>query len=319
LKRLAVGVVAVVILSVFAIPAGATLPGANGKIAFTRSAQLWLMNPDGSGQSLLADFTSSSPDYVASVLSPAWSPDGTRLAVEYREYGVNTLCGAKPVHGSLCSSIAIVDVATGTTEIVASEVGAPAGPSWSPDGTKIAFSNADTGRRGAAIFVMDADGTHVRQLTHSVPTEGVKWSGDLDPTWSPDGKRIAFTSSRDYGVSGSWSIYTVSTDRRPIPTNLIQVDGNDLQPDWSPDGGKILFLRTFVPFPDDRLYTVSADGLVQTELVRYDDAQLPQWAPDGTKIVFMRRWGGIVVMHADGSGVTQITSDGSFPSWQPVP
>ncbi|MBA2569299.1 MAG: hypothetical protein H0V11_08135 [Actinobacteria bacterium] len=86
-RRVAVGVVAVILLVLVAMPASATLPGANGKIAFVRCSQLWLMDGDGSGQTLLADLESPSPESFVNLYNLSWSPDGARLAFEYRRRG----------------------------------------------------------------------------------------------------------------------------------------------------------------------------------------------------------------------------------------
>lgn len=103
-RRVTVGVVAVVVFVLVAMPASATLPGANGKIAFVRGSQLWLMNGDGSGQTLLADVESPSPDNFVNLYSLSWSSDGAKLAFEYRQIGSGTLCGGEDF---VCSSIAI--------------------------------------------------------------------------------------------------------------------------------------------------------------------------------------------------------------------
>jgi Tol biopolymer transport system component len=311
-KRLAAGVVSFVCLILVAAPATATTPGANGKIAFTRNAQVWLMNGDGTGQTLVADLESPSPDNFVTILSPAWSPDGTRLAFEYRVIGTSGPCEPEQF---LCSSLVVMDVATGETETLVTQTGSPTSPSWSPDGTRVAFTKMDR-ERGSAIWVVDEDGTHVKRLTRSDRT-AFGWSGDFDPTWSPDGARIAFTTSRSMGTH-SWSIWTVETSRGQRVTKLMATDQNDFQPDWSPDGSKIAFVRTF-PYPDYRVYTVSADGLVETEILRGNTpVELPKWSPDGTKIVYLERPREIAVMNADGSGAAKI-ADGNFPAWQPLP
>jgi TolB protein len=311
-KRLAAGVAAFVCLILAAAPATATLPGANGKIAFTREAQVWLMNADGSGQALLADLESPSPDNFVQIVSPAWSPDGTRLAFEYRVIGTGGPCGADQF---LCSSLVILDVGTGETETIVTQTGSPTTPSWSPDGSRLAFSKMDH-ERGSSIWVVDEDGTHAKRLTRSVRTQ-FGWSTDIDPTWSPGGERVAFTTSRSMGAN-SWSIWTVETSRSQRTTKLMATDENDFQPDWSPDGSKIAFVRTFA-YPDYRIYTVSADGLAETEILRTNTpVELPKWSPDGTKIVYLERPREIAVANADGSGAAKI-ADGNFPVWQPIP
>jgi Tol biopolymer transport system component len=313
-RRVVAGIVGVIVFLLVAMPASGTLPGANGKIAFVRLSQLWLMDGDGSGQTLLADLESPSPDNFVNLYSLSWSPDGAKLAFEYRQIGSGMLCGAEDF---LCSSIAILDVATAELELVRIGVATPPTPTWSPDGTQLAFRDNDpNGGGGTSIHVMDVDGSHARRLAHSARIEFGR-STDYDPSWSPDGARIAFVSSRIEGEPKSWTLFTVNTNGRRNVQRLMAVDGNDIEPDWSPDGSKIVFVRTF-GYPDYRIYTVTADGLVQTELLRDNTpVEGPKWSPDATKIVYQSPTG-IYVMSANGTGSTLLAS-GRSPAWQPLP
>ena len=102
-------------------------------------------------------------------------------------------------------------------------------PDWSPDGSQIAFTSERT--NGLSIFVMDADGANVRQLT-----EG---PFDVAPKWSPDGKRIAFEAML-VGLGNGRQIYMMNAD----DTNRWQVSepipqaGGMFMMGWSPDGKK---------------------------------------------------------------------------------
>ncbi len=104
----------------------------------------------------------------------------------------------------------------------------PAGdgaPAWSPDGTKIAFTNS------SQIYVMNADGSAVVRLTNTP-------AGDGAPAWSPDGTKIAFHSNRD----GSPQIYVMNADGSGV-TRLTNNYDTDLQPAWSSDGSRIAFTK----------------------------------------------------------------------------
>lgn len=302
---------------ILAPSANATHPGANGQIAFVGRPdldELWLVDDTGANQTLLADLSSTSPDYFVNIFSPSWSPDGSKLAFEYRQLGANTLC-TFPNGDFLCSSVAVLDVATGEMDILRSDVAPGATPAWSPDGTQIVFAgNAKRGDFSSSIlYVMNSDGTQVKRLTHKW---GPKPVVELSPSWSPDGNRIVFVSDRDASDTKSWSLYTVEASGGK-EQKLIQNDGNDLDPDWSPDGSKILFVRTFAP-PDYRLYTVKPDGSDVTELLQPNRPVFgPRWSPDGTKIVYFAE-GVIYVANANGSGVTSIAS-GESPTWRPIP
>src|SRR5207248_3322786 len=99
----------------------------------------------------------------------------------------------------------------------ASDEGDHAG--WSPDGKQIVFSSRRTDGN-LHIFVMNGDGSHVRQVTPEGPYD------DDDPFWSPNGKQIAFQSTRD----GDEDVYVVNTDG----TGLTQLTNNNTLDDGSP-------------------------------------------------------------------------------------
>ena len=119
-------------------------------------------------------------------------------------------------------------------------------PTWSPDGTKIAFTSDRDGDR--EIYVMKASGGRPIQLTENL----VPW--DRAAAWSPDGKRIAFTSGRD----GDFDIYVMDADGSdPIQLthNLLAMDDHAA---WSPDGERIAFTSNREGEFD--IYVMDADG-----------------------------------------------------------
>jgi TolB protein len=130
----------------------------------------------------------------------------------------------------------------------------------SPDGKKIAFGREPVIEAGyhmadSEIFVMNADGTDVHQLTRH---------GDLeDPVWSPDGKQIAF----DDDVRGAdlFQIYLVDADGSHLHT-LTPTTQSDLAPAWSPDGTSIAFENDDDPDGHDLIYAISAGGSHEQEL-----------------------------------------------------
>ena len=158
---------------------------------------------------------------------------------------------------------------------------------------------------------MDADGSNVRQLVYG-------WQ----PSWSPDGKRIAFASNVD-SRDGWWDIYLVDTDGRNRQ-RLTNDKEMDRTPAWSPDGAKIAFQR------GAEIAVMNADG-TDIRVITDDEwgSVYPTWSPDGTQIAFERlvldRPSGnfeIFVMNADGTNPHNITNDPAddmFPSWCPVP
>ena len=140
---------------------------------------------------------------------------------------------------------------------------------------------------------------------------------DSVPTWSPDGRRIAFGSDRD----GNWDIYVMNADGSGV-ARLTDNDAVDSSPAWSPDGRRIAFVS-----PRDGnldIYVMNADGSGVTRLTHNDAYDwYPAWSPDGRRIAFDSDRDGnreIYVMNADGSGVTRLTYNGAvdgFPAWSP--
>ena len=185
-------------------------------------------------------------------------------------------------------------------------------PTWSPDGTKIAFQGKFSEELFfvGSLYVMNADGSGLARLGNN-PTN------DYDPAWSPDGTKIAFVSYRD----GNLEIYVMNADGTAV-TRLTNDLARDLEPAWSPDGTKIAF--TSRRDGNDEIYVMNADGTGQVNLNNSPAADYgPSWSPDATKIAFASTRDGnaeIYVMNADGTGVTRLTNDPLHdvePAWSP--
>ena len=204
-------------------------------------------------------------------------------------------------------------------------------PSWSPDGERIVFSSARDGNRDGnqenyEIYVMDADGNNQQRLTDND-------FFDTAPSWSPDGKRIAFMSQRDghfIGEGGlSYEIYVMDADGKNT-RRLTNNRKSDSSPSWSPDGKWIVFSA-------DRkgdgvnyeIYVMDADGNNQRRLTnnRVDDWS-PSWSPDGERIVFVSNPDGkhenyeIYVMDNDGGNQQKLTNNphrDTAPKWLNFP
>ena len=183
-------------------------------------------------------------------------------------------------------------------------------PSWSPDGTKIAF---ETSRDGTAreIYVMNADGSNPTRLTHDP-------SFDLYPTWSPDGEKIAFVSMR----TGNYDIYVMNADGSE--ETRLTTSGFVGEPTWSPDGTRIAYRRQPTG-ADYEIYVMNADGSGQTRLTHNTvEDGFAEWSPDSTRIVYSSRDAArnyqIWVMNADGSGQTRLSTNAAHeaaPAWSP--
>src|SRR6059058_5568599 len=164
---------------------------------------------------------------------------------------------------------------------------------------------------------MNADGSGQTNLTNSVT------SNNTNPSWSPDGSRIAFQSDRN----GDDEIYSMNSDGSGTPTNLTQdPSAQDFSPSWSPDGAKIAFTKSTFQAGLD-VYVVSADGSgQQTNLTASDSSENkePSWSPDGGRIAFVSNRAGdddIWLMNAtDGSSPQQLTANPATdfaPAWSP--
>ncbi len=204
-------------------------------------------------------------------------------------------------------------------------------PEWSPDGTMIAFSGSGADR-SAGIYVMNADGSDVRQVTNNA--EGIF---DEDPSWSPDGRRIVFSRSA-LDLSGPdplpaksfRDLYLVAVDGTDL-TKLLGGPTDDFAPDWSPDGSIIAFVRIVDPAAQgarstQQIWTVLADGSDARGITRLaDGAGEPDWSPDGSALAF-DDGEDISIVDADGKGLRTLELPSEWgelaafpngPTWSP--
>ncbi len=185
-------------------------------------------------------------------------------------------------------------------------------PTWSPDGSRIAFdtrsadpSSEEGGNRD--VYAVDADGSNLTRLT----TED-GW--DYQPAWSPDGSRIAFVRSRP--TEDIWVMEADGTGQRRLTHDA----SFDLTPTWSPDGSQLAFVSNRSGSPE--IYTMDADGTNVTRLT-HDDAYegSPAWSPDGSQIAFAGDvdGSGLYLIDSGGGEVTRVVATshaGSLtPSW----
>jgi TolB protein len=192
---------------------------------------IYVMNADGTNQTRLTN--SPGTDFVT-----AWSPDGTRLAFVTTRAAPNpTTCISSP---NCNAEIYTINADGSNPTRLTNDPSFDGSPDRSPDGSRIVFE-----RNAVGIYVMNADGSNVTQL----PSAG------FDPTWSPDGTRIAFVSSRD----GTPEIYVMNSDSSN-QTRLTNNSRNDSYPTFSPDGTRIAFISNRDDISNFETYVMNADG-----------------------------------------------------------
>lgn len=270
--------------------AGATPPGANGRIAYSSTRdgnpELYSIAPDGSSERRLTRT-------IASEQRPSWSPDGTKIAYERESQGSDFRIWVMNADGSGQTQIS-PETSLGLDD---------SDPAWSPDGKQIAFSSARAGTWN--LWLMNADGTGLRRLSDTFATA---------PSWSPDGTRLVYSGLDGLGVmnaDGS-NAHTI-TSPGPFPS----------APSWSPDGRHIVFARNDSRGYPGELYVADSDGSNETQLTTggFNNAN-PVWSPDGTKIAFQRSasapgaWN-VWTIGADGLGAQPLSSGSGdlSPDW----
>ena len=193
-------------------------------------------------------------------------------------------------------------------------------PVWSPLGDKIAFSFKKNMDDLTQLYVMNADGSGVKNIS---PNSKRNYNY---PDWSPDGKKIVFESEPDeeeakkqYPRTDIYIINSDGTNEIRItndPTTLGDDHIRDMEPDWSPDGKKIVFISYKTSYPD--VFVMNPDGTERTALTDLRSGVVsPHWSPDGSYIIFrsqkvgQKDWG-INIMNSDGTDLVLIGYDKQF-------
>jgi len=236
----------------------------------------------------------------------SWSPDASQIVYMISD----------PAEQPTTSRLRLVNVADGS-DVPLPEERLGYLPAWSPDGTQIVFGAFvgdpdESGDRESELFLMNGDGSNVRQLTD-------RPGPDVDPTWSPDSTRIAW-----------WGQDPLPEGSLTQPNRLYMVDvasgevtelGEGADPVWSPDGRRIAF--TFQEQPEEGTFQTEINSDIwvmdietgaRSPLVQDPSADLwPVWSPDGQRIAFVSERddpsGEVYVMSADGSDVRRLTDN----------
>ncbi len=228
-----------------------------------------------------------------SILSPAWSPDGTKIAyVAFEERH---------------PKVFIQGVAGESRELIANFPGLNSAPAWSPDGRRLALTLSKDGN--PEIYVLDLDTRRLKRLTKNRVI-------DTEPAWSPDGRDIIFTSDR----AGKPQIYRMKVGGRSIERLTFEGDSN-ARASYSADGGMITLVTGF-----QGKYHIGVLRLKDKVLQVLSDTPLdesPSFAPNGRMILYATAVGGrgvLASVSSDGR-VRQLykleEGDVREPAWSP--
>jgi Tol biopolymer transport system component len=324
--------------------AGATFPGANGKLAFTSGTfagqTISTVNPDGTDA---REIRSTVPGFGPTNMHPSWSNGGGLIAFASAaslfplpRWDLWTMApdgtGARQILDHDTAGVVVLDK-----------------PAWSPDGKTIAFTGRPSANESSVCKrdwywdYLDRKGCNLGVYTYDPRFRVLtRIASGFEPAWSPNGERIAFSAFR----GDTTEIYTT----KPDGSAAVQVTNNaarDEEPSWSPDGTELAFtsdrdgqVTAFAQYGccvggPGEIYVMGADGTgVRRLTVNPALDASPAWSPDGTKIAFTstRRTpncdpnvlltfhcqSDVYVMNADGSDQHLVAFFGYDVDWQPL-
>jgi len=230
-------------------------------------------------------------------LSPAWSPDGQRVAFTQMGEGKGGIV-VQPLSG------------TGGFIVPGSQTALNITPTFSPDGRTLAFAHSD--EKGTDIYTANV----VERCCAQRLTVG-RFADNLSPTFSPDGRRIAFISTR----AGPPQLYVMAadgTDQELLAPFDYGATGSSNAPEWSPDGASVVFHREVSGSPQIFLVDVAARRVRQlTSSGRNED---PTWSPDGRHVAFISDRSGrrqMWIVDIETGRVRQLGTPGAarLPAW----
>lgn len=228
------------------------------------------------------------------IISPAWSPDGTKLAYVSFEK-------KKPI-------IFVQSLTSGSREVLANFKGNNSAPAWSPDGSKLAI--VLTYGANSQIYTISSNGGDVKQITKSNAI-------DTEPTFSPDGSMIYFSSDR----GGKPQIYKVAADGGS-PSRVTFEGAYNVSPRFSPDGKNLAYIRN-----DGGKFRVALQDLSNGQVQLLSDGsqdESPSFAPNGRVILYatkVRGRGQLAAVSSDGKvrqRLNDATGDVREPAWSPI-
>jgi TolB protein len=266
-------------------------PGAAAsRLLFVSGGRVYRIDSDGH------DLTPLTPA-GQTALSPAWSPDGQRVA--FTQLGEGR------------GGIVVQTLSGGASFVVpGSQTALNITPAFSPDGRTLAFAHSD--ERGTDIYTANV----IERCCAQRLTVG-RFADNLSPTFSPDGRRIAFISTRA-GPPQLYAMAADGTDQELLAPFDYGATGTTNAPDWSPDGASVVFHREVSSSP--QIFLVDVAGRRVRQLTSSGRNEDPTWAPDGRHVAFISDRSGrrqIWIVDVETGRVRQLGTPGAarLPSW----
>jgi Tol biopolymer transport system component len=269
----------------------AAFPGKNGVIAFTRNGQIAVMDAKGKNVKTLTHIKHGRCE------APQFSADGKWIVFDARKGGVFQIFKMRS-DGS------------GLTQLTTGQQYEWA-PGFSPSGDKVVYSHS-AGTNGS-LWTMDADGKHKQMLTSGGNNEWARYS--------PDGKRIAFGSTR----SGEYDVFTIKPNGTGL-TRLSLASTKEDYPEWRPNGKSLSFTTNYFPSSASQ-FDIYAQDPTQAQLpadwkpliTKHDASYNAAWSPDAKFMVYTGASRDIYKVNLSKGKRTKIGhQDGYGVDWQPL-